>query len=63
MTNPPLYDLAAVITWLNEQRLSQPEELHRRVTTLEEHMATSAEQIATINANLANIQSDVQRLN
>lgn len=55
-------DLAAAVAWFNEQRLTQPHELHRRLSTLEEHMATSDAQIATITANLENIRGDVQRL-
>lgn len=63
MTTPDLGDLGEAVAYLLEQKLSQPAELHRRVTLLEEHMATTNEQIAAVTANLQNIQGDVQRLN
>lgn len=59
---PDPESLAAAIGYINEQRLTQPHELHRRLTTLEGHMATTDAQITAINANLANIRADVQRL-
>lgn len=63
MTAPDPTAFAAVIAWLDQQRLSQPAELHRRVTTLEERMSLTADQIAAVTANLENIQGDVARLN
>lgn len=61
MTAP--VDPTAVFAWLNEQRLSEPRELHRRVTILEENMATVAEQAAELTALVAKIDADVTRLN
>jgi len=57
-----LESLAAAIGWLNEQRLTQPHELHRRLNTLETFMTATDDKIAALAANLANIQADVQRL-
>lgn len=59
MTSP---DLTAVLTWLNDLRLSQPEELHRRLTNLEEHMASTDDKITELKSVLNNIQGDVSRL-
>lgn len=54
-------DLAAAVAYINEQRLSEPRELHRRTTTLEEHMATVAEQVVDITARLAKVDADLTR--
>lgn len=55
-------DLTAAVAFINEQRLTQPHELHRRLTNLEAHLSATDDQIAAVTANLANIQADVQRL-
>lgn len=61
MTEPA--DLATVTAWLNEQRLSTPHELHRRLTTMETLMSEVDDKLAAITANLDNIAADIQRLN
>lgn len=55
-------DLGAVVAWLNEQRLTQPAELHRRLTILEGLMASTDDKLAELTANLDNIAGDVQWL-
>lgn len=62
MDMPDPESLAATIGYINEQRLTQLHELHRRLDALEGHMATTDAQIAAINANLESIRADVQRL-
>lgn len=75
MTDEPTADRVARLTaWQPLRRLTDlvhvladtwriAGETHDNVNELRSIMATSAEQITAINANLANIQGDVQRLN
>lgn len=67
MTAP--VDPTAVFAWLNEQRLSEPRELHRRLSaleslipTLEAHMALVDDKLAALSAALDNLTGDVARL-
>lgn len=62
MTSPTEGALAAAIDYINMQRLTQPHELHRRLTALEARMSLVDDQITAVTANLENLRGDVQRL-
>jgi hypothetical protein len=64
VTVPDPGDLAEVVAYLRgQQLLAAPAELYRRITTLEDNMATAAEQAAAIVEHLNNVDADITRLN
>lgn len=61
MTTPD--GLADVVDYIRGQRLlADPAALHRRLTTMEEHMSATDDKVAEIRTVLGNIQGDVTRL-